>query len=137
MSPVPRGGRDGSRYDGRGRRVSADSTPRTKPPRNRAEPRGGFRNPQRLATSPEDFRKRAKLLQILGAIVVALLIGRLGWVQLVAGPEFSARAADQRAATIMDPATRGAINDRDGNALAFTMEARALTVHPNQIRSDM
>ncbi|WP_084142218.1 peptidoglycan D,D-transpeptidase FtsI family protein [Corynebacterium sputi] len=137
MSPVPRGGRDGSRYDGRGRRVSADSTSRTKPPRNRAEPRGGFRNPQRLATSPEDFRKRAKLLQILGAIVVALLIGRLGWVQLVAGPEFSARAADQRAATIMDPATRGAINDRDGNALAFTMEARALTVHPNQIRSDM
>lgn len=137
MSPVPRGGRDGSRYDGRGRRVSADSTSRTKPPRNRPEPRGGFRAPQRLATSPEDFRKRARLLQILGAVVVALLIGRLGWVQLVAGPEFSARAADQRAATIIDPATRGAINDRDGNALAFTMEARALTVHPNQIRSDM
>lgn len=129
MSPEPRGGRGGSRYDGGGRRVSRPQTDRPK--------RRSFRSPQQLKTSAQDFSKRAKILQVLGGLVVALLIARLGWVQLVAGPEFSARAADQRAATIVDPATRGSINDRDGNAMAFTMEARALTVHPNQIRHDM
>lgn len=68
----------------------------------------------------------------LGIAVVQLL-----WVQVVQAPKLSAEAANQRAITVIDPATRGSISDRNGNPIAFTMEAKALTFQPVRVRKEI
>lgn len=68
----------------------------------------------------------------LGIAVVQLL-----WVQVVQAPKLSAEAANQRAITVIEPATRGSISDRNGNPIAFTMEAKALTFQPVRVRKEI
>ena len=70
-------------------------------------------------------------------ILAVLLIGRLGWVQIVWGPELAAQAEEQRARVYVDPARRGEIIDREGNQLAYTMQARSLTVSPMLLRDEL
>ncbi|HIW96550.1 MAG TPA: penicillin-binding protein 2 [Candidatus Corynebacterium gallistercoris] len=69
-------------------------------------------------------------------LVIALIV-RLVWVQLIASPTLAAQAQLQRTAVITEPAHRGAITDRNGLQLAYTMEARSLSVHPNKLRAFM
>nr|WP_245531616.1 penicillin-binding protein 2 [Corynebacterium capitovis] len=74
------------------------------------------------------------------AIIVALallLVGRLTWVQVVWGPGLREQAESQRARIYVDPARRGDIVDRDGNQLAYTMQARSLTVSPVVLREEL
>lgn len=73
-------------------------------------------------------------MQFFGAIVVVVLIARLGWVQLWVGPDLAERAQNQRSVEIVDAARRGSITDRNGAQLAFTMEARSITAHPSRLR---
>ncbi len=87
-----------------------------------------------LRTSPSDFIRRRNWLQFFGAIAVVVIIARLAWVQLVVGPDLSAAAQEQRTVEVVDAARRGAILDRNGAQLAFTMEARSITVHPKSLR---
>ncbi|KAA0886522.1 MULTISPECIES: peptidoglycan D,D-transpeptidase FtsI family protein [Corynebacterium] len=115
--------RDQSRVrDGqRSRRLDAN-TNRSVPPR------------EKMRISNKDFIRRRNWLQFIGAIAVVVLVSRLAWVQLVAGPDLSAAAQNQRTVEVVDAARRGAILDRNGAQLAFTMEARSITVHPNTLR---
>lgn len=76
------------------------------------------------------------MLVIVVVLVLALLL-RLTWVQLVKGPELSAMASEQRTAVISEPAHRGEIVDRNGQQLAYTMEARSLSVHPHLLHGYM
>lgn len=69
--------------------------------------------------------------------VAALLIGRLFWVQVIIGDELREQANDQRSRTYVDRARRGEIVDRDGYTMAYTMQARSLTVSPVQLRSEL
>lgn len=82
-------------------------------------------------------RKRLNVVTIIALVLSAVLIFRLGWVQLVWGPELAVFASDQRTRVYTDPARRGEILDRDGNQLAYTMQARSLTVSPNILRPEM
>lgn len=68
----------------------------------------------------------------LGIAVLQLL-----WIQGVQAPRLSAEAADQRSTTLVDPATRGSITDRNGKPIAFTMEAKALTFQPPKVRKEI
>ncbi len=68
----------------------------------------------------------------LGLAVLQLL-----WVQGFQAPRLSAEAAQQRSTTLVDPATRGSITDRNGKPLAFTMEAKALTFEPVKVRKEI
>lgn len=43
----------------------------------------------------------------------------------------------QRTVELVDPATRGPIVDRNGNVIAFTTEARALTFQPRRVRQQL
>ncbi len=81
------------------------------------------------------FRFGAGRLVMFIALGVAAL--QLLWVQAVSAPELSAQAATQRTTTQVDPATRGAITDRNGKPIAFTMEAKALTFQPTRVRKDL
>ncbi|MBY6366706.1 penicillin-binding protein 2 [Rhodococcus corynebacterioides] len=69
---------------------------------------------------------------VLGVATVQLL-----WIQGVDAPALSAESAGQRTTTVVDPATRGSITDRDGKPIAFTMEAKALTFQPQRVRVEL
>ncbi len=90
-----------------------------------------------LDVTLERNRRRMKFMQVAVLVVLAVLTLRLMWVQLIHGPELSLQAQQQRTAVITDPAHRGEIKDRNGEILAYTMEARSLSVHPNQIMQYM
>ena len=94
----------------------------------------GIKTSEQLKTSPGDFIRRRNWLQFFGAIAVLILVFRLVWVQLLVGPDLSAAAQNQRTVEVVDAARRGAILDRNGSRLAFTMEARSITVHPASLR---
>ena len=61
-------------------------------------------------------------------LVVALV--KLLWVQTVGGTELAARAQSQRQVQEVLPATRGSIIDVAGEPIAFTREARDLSIQP-------
>lgn len=81
--------------------------------------------------------RRLRWAIIIVVVIVLALVGRLGWVQVVWGPELSLAAEEQRTRVYNDPARRGQITDHDGHELAYTMQARSLTVSPNLLRDEL
>lgn len=81
--------------------------------------------------------QRLRWATLLVILLVVALAGRLAWVQVVWGPELSLLAEQQRTRVYNDPARRGEITDHEGNQLAFTMQARSLTVSPVLLRSEL
>ncbi|NLG54725.1 MAG: penicillin-binding protein 2 [Rhodococcus sp.] len=72
--------------------------------------------------------------------MIAVLViagGQLFRIQVIDAPRLSAEAAGQRTTTMVDPARRGPIVDREGRPIAFTMEARALTFQPVRVRKEL
>ncbi|QGU01715.1 Penicillin-binding protein PbpB [Corynebacterium kalinowskii] len=82
-------------------------------------------------------QRRMKVARGVAIAMAAVLVARLGWVQIVWGPEFQAKAEAQRTHVYVDPARRGAITDHEGNLLAYTMQARSLTVSPQRLRGEI
>ena len=80
---------------------------------------------------------RMRILTAVFLVAALVLVGRLAWVQLKWGPELQTVAAEQRERAFEDPARRGAIVDREGNYLAYTMKARSLTVSPVTLRREL
>ncbi|MDF0532457.1 penicillin-binding protein 2 [Tsukamurella sp. 8F] len=75
-----------------------------------------------------------------GAVILAVFTAIALWlavVQFVQAPGLSARAADQREVYEVLPATRGAIVDRNGQPIAFTLEAKSLTFQPQAVRKQL
>lgn len=99
------------------------------------------RRPRRSASSavPQKKMMRKRLRIIVSVVLVAMVVlaGRLAWVQLVWGPDLSAKAVTQRERVYIDPARRGEILDRDGQRLAYTMKSRSLTVSPTRLRDEL
>jgi len=81
--------------------------------------------------------RRARFITAAFLAVAVVLIGRLAWVQVVWAPGLQEQAEAQRARLYMEPARRGEIVDRSGNQLAYTMQARSLTVSPNVLRREL
>ncbi|MGH3872294.1 MAG: peptidoglycan D,D-transpeptidase FtsI family protein [Pseudonocardiaceae bacterium] len=74
---------------------------------------------------------------VLGRVVLILALVAAGLklvqVQGLQAAELSARAANQRTTTQSLPAERGAITDRNGTPLAFSVQAQALYAQPRRI----
>lgn len=81
--------------------------------------------------------KRLRIIVALLAAIMLVLVGRLFWVQVVWGPDLAAKAEQQRSRLFTEPARRGEILDRDGQRLAYTMQARSLTVTPTRLRMEL
>lgn len=90
-----------------------------------------------LDNSSARFNKRVRMILAVIVLLVVALVLRLTWVQLIAGPSLASQAQMQRTAVITEPAHRGTITDRNGNILAYTMEARSLSVHPKRLMDYM
>src|SRR5262249_17010826 len=77
----------------------------------------------------------ALLVLVLGFLAIVL---RLVQLQVRDAPEYQALALEQRTREIELPATRGSIYDRNGQALAMSVPARAVyastsgVLHPGQ-----
>ncbi|WP_165164148.1 peptidoglycan D,D-transpeptidase FtsI family protein [Corynebacterium qintianiae] len=82
-------------------------------------------------------RRRSRLIAAAFLAAATLLVGRLAWVQIAWGPELQQQAEAQRARVYVEPARRGDIVDRAGNQLAYTMQARSLTVSPVLLRKEL
>ncbi|MGH3793930.1 MAG: peptidoglycan D,D-transpeptidase FtsI family protein [Pseudonocardiaceae bacterium] len=106
---------------------SVTAHPRTRRPVPPSRPRRG------PGSSSGALRGRIILGRVL--LVMALLATglKLVVVQGLQGAELSAQAASQRTTPETLPAMRGAITDRNGTPLAFSVEARALYAQPNRI----
>ncbi len=88
------------------------------------------------AKPPISRESTALRLTFLGALVVSLfvlLVGRLWFLQVMAGSRFVARAEDQSIRTIQIEAARGDILDRDGVPLVDNRFAQVVSVRPDQM----
>ncbi len=79
-------------------------------------------------------RKRVCALLLLMTGVFTALIFRLGWVQIVKGPELHARALEQRMRPVPVDPRRGAIYDRNLRELAVSISADSVYAIPAEVR---
>ncbi len=109
------------------RRIAAERRLNTSPAAGR---RGHIRG------SAASHRRRS----VFALLVVLLLLGgatvRLVMIQTVDAAAYSATAAAQRDRTVVLPASRGTIYDRNGTPLAFTVQGRAIAAWPALFTSD-
>ncbi|MBA2415491.1 MAG: penicillin-binding protein 2 [Geodermatophilaceae bacterium] len=91
-------------------------------------PRRGTR---RLRLSDPHRRVRFGLAVVL--TVLTIIGGRLVQLQGLDGMKYAAAAEELRLTRLDLPAARGQILDRDGNALAYSVEARAIFADPGMI----
>ncbi|MFD1326103.1 peptidoglycan D,D-transpeptidase FtsI family protein, partial [Micromonospora sonneratiae] len=104
-------------------RSSAAPPPRRRPIRK--PPR-----PPRLA----DPKRRLRLGMFLTLAVFVAIGIRLVVLQVVPAPAYANGGADTRIAWVDLPAPRGAIYDRDGTALAHSVEARYVYADPTRVK---
>jgi cell division protein FtsI (penicillin-binding protein 3) len=80
-------------------------------------------------------RLKVGRIVLVGALLLAML--KLVGVQTVQAGELTEAAGRQRTVELSIPAERGAILDRAGTPLAFSVEARALVTNPRTIRREL
>ncbi|WP_363320472.1 penicillin-binding protein 2 [Pseudonocardia sp.] len=95
--------------------------------------RAAGRRPPAATARSRDHLARLRLGRILLVVALALATVRLATVQTVQAGELNALAERQRTVELHIPAERGAILDRAGTPLAFSVEARALVANPRTI----
>ena len=81
------------------------------------------------------YSRRLKAGRIILVVVLAVATLKLVAVQTVQAGSLTAASERQSTTNIALPAERGAILDRAGNPLAFSVEARALVTNPRMIAS--
>jgi cell division protein FtsI (penicillin-binding protein 3) len=79
--------------------------------------------------------RRIRLLLGVLVLVFAVLLGRAAWLQGVRAESLGRMAAKQHRETIVLPAPRGTIFDRNGEVLAIGEQATTVYADPQQVRS--
>ena len=132
--PVPRGaGERRSRASSRRSAPAPRHSSAAVAPRRRAST-----GPRRLVRKPAG-NHHLRVVSVRFLLIAALVAAGIKLVQ-VQGFEaeaLAAKAEQQRTTEIDIPATRGAIVDRNGVQLAFSVESRVLAFRPNATRKDI
>ncbi len=81
----------------------------------------------------ETLRSRLVVAAVLCGTWTVAIEARLVYLQVFQRAAMEARAADQRENTIEPPARRGDIYDRNGNLLAYTVDADSIIADPTEI----
>lgn len=95
-------------------------------------PRGrrpGTATSTRRPTTTVSLRRFTALRTII-VVLLVIALAKLLWVQTLGGRDLAAQAASQRNVEQVMPATRGTITDVNGEPIAFTREARSLSIQP-------
>ncbi|HEY1093618.1 MAG TPA: penicillin-binding protein 2, partial [Glycomyces sp.] len=91
-----------------------------------------------LASLPRIGNPRRRLRMAAAFVMILLLVSgaRLVQLQVTDSAAYAAEALDQRLTTEPLPAERGAILDRNGNRLAYSIEANYIAVDPVMLKGD-
>ena len=98
-------------------------------------PRGGTELRRQVTRSGRirtvaSTERRFTVMRTLFVLIMVISLSKLLYVQTIGGTDLAARAADQRQVQQILPATRGSITDVNGEPIAFTREARSLSIQP-------
>ncbi|MBA2742654.1 MAG: penicillin-binding protein 2 [Actinobacteria bacterium] len=77
--------------------------------------------------------RRIVALAVVFALLLAATLARAFWLQAVMGVEYAALAVQQHRETVVVPAARGTILDRNGDPLAIGEQAITVYANPRQI----
>jgi cell division protein FtsI (penicillin-binding protein 3) len=97
-----------------------------------AKGRGGAKVSRTRASG--DVRERFTGLAAVGLVVLVVIAARLVWIQVVQAPAFAAIAEKQRVRDVTLSPRRGAILDREGQQLAWTVDAKTIVAEPHKIK---
>ena len=82
---------------------------------------------------PAATNRRITLLAAAFLALLAATLARAAWIQVVKGPEYAAMALRQHRETVVVPASRGTIVDRNGEPLAIGKVATTIYANPRQV----
>ena len=82
---------------------------------------------------PAATNRRIVLLAGVFVALLAVALGRAVWLQAVKGPELAAMALRQHRETVVVPAARGTIFDRNGEPLAIGEQTTTVYANPRQV----
>ena len=77
--------------------------------------------------------RRIALLAAGFLVLLGAALARAAWIQVVKGPEYAAMALRQHRETVIVPAARGTIVDRNGEPLAIGRLATTVYANPRQV----
>lgn len=78
---------------------------------------------------------RSRLLVVMMGAGFVLLVGRAAYVQVLHADFFLKKGEERYASTVVLPASRGRIIDRNGQILAISVNAPTLSVNPRQFKA--
>lgn len=81
-------------------------------------------------------KRRLWFALFMVALIFSALIGRLAYIQIVKGEEYKKLAMLQQTRNVPIPAQRGAIYDRKGVKLAFSVQSFTVWAHPKDISKE-
>jgi cell division protein FtsI (penicillin-binding protein 3) len=82
---------------------------------------------------PAATNRRIGVLAAAFLILLGAALARAAWLQIVKGPEYAAMAVRQHRETVVVPAARGTIVDRNGQPLALGRLATTVYANPRQV----
>lgn len=91
---------------------------------------------RRRSATPGNPQRRIRIAYAISLVLMLLIAGRLVHLQVSDAAAYAAAAHDQRVTSQPLPAARGAIVDRDGNQMAYSVEANFIAVDPTRLQGD-
>jgi cell division protein FtsI/penicillin-binding protein 2 len=79
--------------------------------------------------------RRMQVIAVLCMLPFALVLVRVGWLQMVRGEELNRRAESQHVRRVWIPPHRGMIEDRNGVPIAYTMFNYSIVAEPAKVKN--
>ena len=92
-----------------------------------------IKRPVGATTMQEKINKRLLVLYVFIMVLFCVLVGRLFYMQVIKGGDYTARSESNIYRTITLPARRGTIYDCNGNVLASSEPYMSIQVYPNEV----
>ena len=81
----------------------------------------------------EEFGQGLDLIRILFVAVLAVVVARLVWLQVIDAPNLASQAESNRTNVVTLRAKRGTIYDRNGNVLAMSVDCKTIYANPKEV----
>lgn len=86
-------------------------------------------------TSLNSSKKNLIIIFCIVLVCLLILCGRLGWIQIVKGSEYSEKAIEQQTRDTPIEAERGIIYDTNGNELAVSVTCYTIWARPTDVKA--